>query len=584
MDNELLLALIIFWLSTTITLFTFLPMWFMNGGAAFHPHSVSLHQRHSLFMVVSSETQCKKDFAVSSISAFVAPRGSTTSKYFAMLCTSTAIAGVLGSYRWFKMGDAQRDETICALLGFLSLLLVAGFELDVSPHYFLQVKLMVTKWLIEKQVNFNNRRYTQYSGKNGSNRFHLAKPFPLNEENILKFVRKSPLIYGLYEEDHMHLLAYSGEQQQQHTDGMTPIYGHLHMLGAIGFVVCVTTSVVLNDSAEAKVGFITGTSFLIFSFLGYLTGGYIWLIPMWRGVIMVWNPFLKEPQFMAKLQRSVTQWIETTTAATTPSASDRGEYDGASEEERKGGGGDSGEGDGSPWLVGTFKAHKMGVRRSSSRSRSSAVSTETKQQSAGADGVEDDRAIAAGVGLRQRKSRASASARRSASPGRGTENARNTAAAQHRGALSLSLVLPIPDSTDVDSLHDDDGQHTKKDQSGDGISLSNLISTSSAVIPQAEADLCDLALDNFSLRLAREQPQKYLHFIGRLLVMSELIALLTPCVAVGIQWITALCPHPPVYVMLELTSQFFKCLWGMLRHPKLEWVCNIDQHCIMRGQ
>ena len=140
MDNELALALTIFWLSTTITLFTFLPMWFMNGGAAFHPHSVNLHKRHSLFMVVSSETQCKDDFAVASISAFVAPRGSTSSKYFAMLCTSVSISGFLGSYRWFKMGDAERDETILALVGFFSLLLVAGFELDVSPANFLQTK------------------------------------------------------------------------------------------------------------------------------------------------------------------------------------------------------------------------------------------------------------------------------------------------------------------------------------------------------------------------------------------------------------------------------------------------------------
>jgi len=31
-----------------------------------------------MFMVVSSETQCKDDFCVASISAFVAPRGSTS--------------------------------------------------------------------------------------------------------------------------------------------------------------------------------------------------------------------------------------------------------------------------------------------------------------------------------------------------------------------------------------------------------------------------------------------------------------------------------------------------------------------------
>ena len=52
----------------------------------------------------------------------------------------------------------------------------------------------------------------------------------------------------------------------------------------------------LNDEAEAKVGVITGTAFVIFSFLGYLTGCYVWLLPWWRCVVMLWNPFVKEPQ------------------------------------------------------------------------------------------------------------------------------------------------------------------------------------------------------------------------------------------------------------------------------------------------
>jgi hypothetical protein len=47
----------------------------MNESEALHPHAVDIEMRHNLFLVVSNGTKCKKDFAVKSISAFVAPRG-----------------------------------------------------------------------------------------------------------------------------------------------------------------------------------------------------------------------------------------------------------------------------------------------------------------------------------------------------------------------------------------------------------------------------------------------------------------------------------------------------------------------------
>jgi hypothetical protein len=123
-----------------------------------------------MYMVVSSETECKLDHCVASISAFVAPRGSTTNKFFAMLCTSIGVSGFLGTYRWYKMGGALKDETTCALIGFACLLLVAGFELDVSKSRFLEDKIMITKWLIEKQIKLNTFQYTKYSGSNGKGR------------------------------------------------------------------------------------------------------------------------------------------------------------------------------------------------------------------------------------------------------------------------------------------------------------------------------------------------------------------------------------------------------------------------------
>jgi len=150
MDTELAVCLGVLWLSTTGSLLAFLPMWFSNQSEAFHPHSVAVDRRHSLFLVVNSETVCKWDCCVASISAFVAPRGSSSSKYFTVLVIATCISGFLGAIRWHMMGDAKELEAGFACLGFASLLLVAGFELDVLPQSFLEAKLMVTGWLLEK--------------------------------------------------------------------------------------------------------------------------------------------------------------------------------------------------------------------------------------------------------------------------------------------------------------------------------------------------------------------------------------------------------------------------------------------------
>jgi hypothetical protein len=82
MDNELLIALMVFWLSSTTAIVVFLIMWWFNEGEAFHPHSIDIDHRHKHFVVVGSSTECKTDCAVQSISAFVAPRGSSSSKQF----------------------------------------------------------------------------------------------------------------------------------------------------------------------------------------------------------------------------------------------------------------------------------------------------------------------------------------------------------------------------------------------------------------------------------------------------------------------------------------------------------------------
>ena len=52
----------------------------------------------------------------------------------------------------------------------------------------------------------------------------------------------------------------------------------------------------------------------------------------------------------------------------------------------------------------------------------------------------------------------------------------------------------------------------------------------------AAADALDeRVLDNFALRLARRKPRTYLWIVGHLLVWIELVAVLTPLVAMGMQ-------------------------------------------------
>jgi len=60
------------------------------------------------------------------------------------------------------------------------------------------------------------------------------------------------------------------------------------------------------------------------------------------------------------------------------------------------------------------------------------------------------------------------------------------------------------------------------------------------------------------------------------MVMVELIAMLTPAIAMGIQWVTALCSDAPVLSILELLRLGFAHLTG-----------NTDElvtsHCIIRN-
>jgi hypothetical protein len=133
MDQELLLALFFLWSSTTTALVIFMSLWFVNSNSssifarspphqlvnrfmheseALHPHAVDVETRHNFFLVVKNGTKCKSDFAVKSISAFVAPRGASSSKWFTVLIVIMCISGMFGTFRWHKVGDADLHETV----------------------------------------------------------------------------------------------------------------------------------------------------------------------------------------------------------------------------------------------------------------------------------------------------------------------------------------------------------------------------------------------------------------------------------------------------------------------------------------
>lgn len=201
-----------------------------------------------------------------------------------------AVSGFSGAIRWGNIGDATIFQSRLAALGFACLLLVAAFELDVVPERFLEDKLLITSWLLKK-----------------SGRSKLL-PFKLHykSKELLEFIRESSEIYPLYSED--TYIRHRNHMNSKRSFQYSTLWSSIHILGALGYVLLVTTAIVLNDIGEAKVGYITISAFLMFGILGYLTGQYIPMIPICRCWIMTWNPWVEDPQFMMKLNRSIDQY------------------------------------------------------------------------------------------------------------------------------------------------------------------------------------------------------------------------------------------------------------------------------------
>lgn len=285
MDTELLVALVVLWLSTTTALFFFFRLFLANGGEAFHPHSVDVEHRHHVFLAVNSRTMCKYDCPVKSISTFVAPRGSSSSKQFTVMSCMISVAGFLGTSRWYALGGVSLLTAALCFAGFASLLLVAAFELDVVPERYLEDKLTVTGWLIQ----------------NIEQTYKLRAPF--STENIFDprfrdFIRFSKAIYYLYDEDTFLL-----NRPKKATPWIyQAFWSILHMVGACSFVACIPAGILLHDQTESKVSWITGFMFFVFCLVSYLSGNYFPVFKSLRGYVLMWNPFVREPHFMIKLK------------------------------------------------------------------------------------------------------------------------------------------------------------------------------------------------------------------------------------------------------------------------------------------
>lgn len=131
-----------------------------------------------------------------------------------------AITGMLGCSRWYYVRDAALLEASLAGFGFASLLLVAAFELDVGPATFLEDKMIVTAWLIRKLQLDSNLP------------FRLSPTCPA----FLHFLRNSPEIYGLYDED--RILQHQVQMKKVRMWNYHPLWGTMHMVGAVLYGEC----------------------------------------------------------------------------------------------------------------------------------------------------------------------------------------------------------------------------------------------------------------------------------------------------------------------------------------------------------
>jgi hypothetical protein len=199
----------------------------------------------------------------------------------------------------------------------------------VVPERFLDDKVLVTGWLLEKlgadkvlpfRLHRHNKEFVDFI-KNSKEISHLYDEMTYIAERDTRghkpFGRYDVLWNSLhmggecrYAARHVSAFLVPSLQNDRSISNHSKSFATIMIIcfkkiciGAISFVTLVTTSVCLNDMAEEKVAWITGIMFLLFSLLGYLTGDYLYVIRPLRCWILLWNPFVREPHFMLKLQR-----------------------------------------------------------------------------------------------------------------------------------------------------------------------------------------------------------------------------------------------------------------------------------------
>jgi hypothetical protein len=397
-------------------------------------------------------------FPISS-GALLPLRGSTSDKHFTVFLIMGGVAGFLGTLRWQAVGDATALEATLAQLGFICLLIVAMFEVDVSSLVFLEEKLVITSWLLEKLKidKYLNFKPSQYSPE------------------LLDLIRSSPELHHLYEED---VLSETNEKLV-----LKPIFLNfnfsMHMLGAGGFVIFITASLILNDLHEAQVAWITGSSFIAFASVGYLTGSYVPVFSIFKGWILLWNPFVREPDFLIKLQE-VRTWFCLPTLCSTPEL-----YATSS----------------SPCFI------PSSLQAVNSYNKKKAINEKQKHTSQPTHS-------------KKKKSKSST---------------------QHQHPPTSSSSHMVLSSTQIQS-------NAKK-----------------------------LFASNPLIGLAHQFPKPYLRALSHVIMTIELIALLTPMIAMGIQWITSLCDStPPVIALLSMFYNIVQCVLTS------EYDCRaLEESCIL---
>lgn len=143
---------------------------------------------------------------------------------------------------------------------------------------------MVTGWLLRK-LNLDK-----------------CVPFNVNDTRSLafmKFIRESKDIYPLFEED---LYLSKAEGSIKKFELLDIVWGWTHVVGALLFMFLANSAIVMNDPAEVIFAWISGVLFEAFVSVGYCTGAYLPVISPLEGLVLPWNPFMREPHFMLKLQ------------------------------------------------------------------------------------------------------------------------------------------------------------------------------------------------------------------------------------------------------------------------------------------